>query len=58
MKKTKKFKLENLNVQSFVTSLKLNDDEQKKIYGGTDRVWMCGPAGNDTDQCAPDTSDC
>ncbi len=45
MKKQKKLSLETIKVQSFVTSFswELSKGEQKKVYGGTDRVWMCPP---------------
>ena len=45
MKKQKKLSLGTIKVQSFVTSFswELSKDEQKRVYGGTDRVWMCPP---------------
>lgn len=45
MKEEKKLSLESIKVQSFVTALssELSEKEQEKIYGGTDRVWMCQP---------------
>ena len=45
MKEEKKLSLETIKVQSFVTALssELSEKEQGKIFGGTDRVWMCQP---------------
>ena len=45
MKEEKKLSLETIKVQSFVTALssELSEKEQAKVYGGTDRVWMCQP---------------
>ena len=45
MEKQKKLSLETIKVESFVTSVswELSKDEQKRVYGGTDRVWMCPP---------------
>jgi hypothetical protein len=51
MKTKKKIKLENIRIQSFVTSL--SHDERKRLKGGGipfSPIWMCDP-DKETDTC-------
>ena len=68
--KKRKFHLDAIRVQSFVTSLRLQEDELEKIHGNGDDgspVWMCNPETIvrtydqccETKECIPaDTEEC